>query len=245
LSQLAWYRADYGNAIRLAEECLRQAEASGYIVALALNRTELAEVFMDLGQYERAEAEARLALDWAREHIPVFTFMVQAVLAQIMVEANRLEAGTAELDAIVPEAVPPMFWITEPIQRAQTRLALARRQPGALALAQSHLQALRAGGLLLFVPESLAVVGRAHRQAEDLENARAAYVEALAEAESIGLRRLTWRIQQALAEIETARGNAEEAARRAAAAVALVNQIAATLPDGALRQSFLAQAQTT
>jgi tetratricopeptide (TPR) repeat protein len=243
LSQLAWFRAEYETAIRQGEECLRQAHVAGYIVALALNRTELAQMFADLGQWTRAEAEARLALDWAREHIPVFTLMVQAVLAQILVDSGRPEAASALLETVVPQDVPPMFWISEPIQRARTRLALARHEPGALELAQSHLSALRSGGLRLLVPQAQAEVALAHQQAGDLEAANAAYAEALASAEAIGLRRLTWRIQQSLAEVETQRGNPAEAARHAAAAAALVNEIAAALPTESLRQSFLAHAR--
>jgi tetratricopeptide (TPR) repeat protein len=243
LSQLAWFRAEYEIAIRQGEECPRQADVAGYIVALALNRTELAQMFADLGQWQRAEAEARQALDWAREHIPVFTLMVKAVLAQILVDSGRPEAASALLDTVVPQDVPPMFWISEPIQRARTRLALARHEPGALELARSHLAALRSGGLRLLVPQALAEVAHAHQQVGDLEAASAAYVEALGAAEAIGLRRLTWRIQQSLADVEIQRDNPAEAARHGAAAAALVHEIAAALPTESLRQSFLAHAR--
>jgi hypothetical protein len=110
-------------------------------------------------------------------------------------------------------------------------------------LAQAHLASLRSASLSLLEPDAIAEVAHAHRQAGDLDAARTAYLEALAAAEAIGLRRLTWRLQLALAEIEALRGSAPEAASHAAAAAALVSEIATALATTELRQTFLAYAR--
>jgi hypothetical protein len=239
---LAWNRADFGEALRMGEECLRQAKVAGYIGALALNRAQLARAFADVGKTAQAEAEARLALEWAQQRIPVFTDLAQATLAEFQVAAGDMEAAAATLSGIDSGKVPDVFWVKDPIRYVGIEFALAARAPTALARAQSRLRDLRADGLQLFVPEALEAVARALRQTGQLDAARASLREALADAEAIGQRRTIWLIQRRLAEIEVECGNAAEGARLQSEMALLVNEIAAKLPTQELRESFLKRA---
>jgi tetratricopeptide (TPR) repeat protein len=234
-----WYQGRLAEALQVTQECLRLAGEAGYIAAFVLNGADLTGILLELGQLEPALAEARTALRWGEDHIPLLIPLAQVTVADALLAAGDLEAAEGALSAVDPAVAGSVAWIADPYRRSQAALALARQSPKALALAEARLAGVGALGVRLFEAEALRAVAAAHRLAGDPAAAVAALEQACAAAAALGLRRDLWLAHAALAALAAEAGDPAAAHHRVAARSTLT-PIAAELPDP-LRAAFLAR----
>jgi hypothetical protein len=127
--------------------------------------------------------------------------------------------------------------------RSALELALAQGQPArALALASDLIAGTPDLAPNQVVPRLWELRGRAHAALGDWLAAAADLQAACAASLRLGIRPHAWRCQVDLARAYDALGRAAEAEAERVAAAALVKDLAAGVPDAALREHFLRQA---
>jgi DNA-binding CsgD family transcriptional regulator len=186
--------------------------------------------------FRRAHDLGRTSGSWHWVHITT------AMLAENLVALGDLDAAVAILAELAPD-LPMRTLGQRRIWTARAKLALARGDAtGALAVVE-RLIANAAGRTGVHDIPLLALLGSEclvalHRYEEAAEPLRAA----ARVATERGLLPLRWRSHLALGRVSAACGDAAGAAAQYRSARTIVEQLAATLPDGALHDEFLAHA---
>jgi tetratricopeptide (TPR) repeat protein len=235
-----------GPALASMDKAIVLAAATGNPIALAGSRAELAEAYSLLGRPVLALQTAEVAVQAGRERFPLIVPWTLANQASVYLRAGQL----AQAEALVAQLPPYQTY----------RLALSFMPPGwvrvALVTAGVHLEA---GRLDRSAADAVALLADFRRMSMSTAEADALLLLARvrlaqgqpAEAEDL-LRhadRLTleqanvltrWPVLDLLADLAQARRAPAEAAALRAEAHQLVQAMAATLPDQALRASFLA-----
>jgi len=239
-------RGDLDRAIAESEAAIRFGEISGNVTILIGTRGDLARAYGLLGDLEHGLALTRHAAQDANR-FPLISGWAASVEVLLRLREGDLSAATAAL-AGLPDyrhlmrraGFVPMMWSS--LGLVEVELALARNDwVKALALARELLANLDQMGVIYAQPEARLLQGRAHLALGQLDEAVEALQMARVGAERLGARRLLWPILAELAEIASARGQAEARSLRQAA-WQLVDYIASRAPTPALRQSFLSRA---
>ncbi len=238
IAYLMLFRAEYADGLRTSYECLRLAEEAGYIVPSIVNRTVLADILTDLGRPAEALEEARRAMKFAEQRVSAMRGIAQGTLAIQLTANGRLDEGAALADEANLGLMGEVVWAAEPIRRARVEVALARRAPEALRLAEERLAPMRRQELPPYIADALLTMARAQRQAGQTAAARASLEEARVLGEQLGARRALWRVLLGLA---ATAADAAEAAALEAAGRAVVTTIADELPEPAWREGFRRQ----
>jgi len=233
-----WHRGDYAQAMQLTRECLRLAGQAGYIAAFVLNGAQLAGMLADVGQLEAALAEAQKASDFAEAHLQPLRPMGVSALALAQIAVGQLDAAEANLRTVPVGDARGLLWAIAQLLKAHGEMALARRSPEALPLAQQQLAVVTEMRALPLEVEARLTLAQAQRQAGQWPEARATLREARRLAEAITMRRLLWPILAELAGVAADAGDAAEAQTFRAEAQAAADSIAAGLPDPAMRATF-------
>lgn len=229
-------------AIDLTETAIRQGREAGFS-GVAVSCALLALIFVDLGAHERA----RLAIEQGWQVLGTsrsgFESVLLAVQAQLSIEQGDL--ARAEEIAItlnqVEQSQNPFMVVFHRL--TPTRLALAQqRYDMALAQTDEDLSVLTALEIERVRSEILLVKAQALIGLARWEEARSVLLDAIALAEAGRYRRLLWRLQAALAQVEMAAGRPGEAADLLAQARAQVEIIVGNLTDPDLLASFLGRA---
>jgi DNA-binding CsgD family transcriptional regulator len=237
---------EYTRAFELAEAGLRVAEEIGHRQWIVGGRYALAELYRDLLAFEQARELLEVALPEARAigsgH---WTCVSAATLGAVLIAQGHLEEAEAVLDAALPPGRAAQAHGQRLVWCARIELRLAQRTPErALALADELLAATpHASGermplrLALLRGQALAAL---HRTGE----AESDFLVAKAIAETHGARTVLWRIWLALGYLDAEERRTGDATRAFATARGLIEQIAATVPDPAVREAFLHRAAT-
>ncbi|HEV8190059.1 MAG TPA: LuxR C-terminal-related transcriptional regulator, partial [Ktedonobacterales bacterium] len=236
---------EYGQAIELAETGLGVAEEIEHRQWMVGGKYALAELYRDLLDLNQARELLEVGLPAARAigsgH---WTRVSAGTLGSVLIAQGHFDAAEAVLDAAFPPSVPTQTLGQRLVWCAQVELALARNMP---ALARSLIVELLAATrhasgeriplrLALLRGQALGALGRADEAEKDLLAAQAI-------AEAHGARSILWRIWLALGGLYTDEGRTDDAGRAFAVARNLIEQIAATVPDPALRDGFLQRAR--
>lgn len=233
-----WDRGQPDQAIAVMQECLRLGDLANYLTPQVGVRADLGAIYGSLGAIERGLETARQALTIAETHMPNFRPYVLSKLAQLYLRQDNL----GEVEAVVEqgkkdpnrESLPYYF---QPVILTEAELALKQgRYEYGLALADDLLATLNQFGLRIFIPEALYLRGQTLGAMGQTEAAREALLQARAEAEAIGSRRMLWQILFALSQLEM---NPAEATQWHEQAQEIVASIAANVSDPDLRTSFL------
>jgi hypothetical protein len=240
-------RGDIGQAIAVAEECMRLAALAGFSEGLQQPPLNLGLMYAYTGQLPRALAAARQAQTHARTMPGAIPNLPQvlghlAYLHALAGQPGEALAALSEYPALLdPVALKEQFVLTQLIVGlAQAELALGQNNPAhALALARQTAAALRQDSVRLFLPDVLSFEARAHQAAGRPAAAEAAFEAARVEAEALGSRRSLWLILAALAALAAARGDQSAAQALYRQAAGHIGYIADHAGPADLRASFL------
>jgi tetratricopeptide (TPR) repeat protein len=236
---------EYAIAVPSTWEALTIARAIDHAQWITGARCILGDLYADLGNLAAAREELRGALALAQEIAsPYWVRSAAAKLVSALVVGGHLGEAKEVLDEHVKDA--PMDTLASRIlwcsaadlalgsgdpQRALTLAdRLVKTVPGTAIRAIPRLELLRG--------QALTVLGRHDEAERALEAGREAAIWCSA-------RPLLWRILAAQGELAHERGQTAEARRASAAAQSLLAELAAGIPDDALRVRFLDRSQET
>jgi tetratricopeptide (TPR) repeat protein len=233
-----WDRGQPDQAIAVMQECLRLGDLANYLTPQVSVRADLAAVYGSLGAIEQGLEAAHLAMTVAETQMPVFRPYVLTKLAQLHLQQGQLSEAEAAVDQgkkdLNQEGAPILFKI---ILLAEAELALRQGDyERALAATGVLLATLNQAGMRAYMLEVLYLRGQILRAMGQTEAARKTLLEAQAEAEAIGSRRMLWQILFALSQLET---DPTEAERLHEQAQEIVAYIAHNISEPELRASFL------
>lgn len=233
-----WDRGQPDRAIAVMTESIRLSELANYLTPQALTRADLAAVYGSLGAIEQGLETVHLALAVAETHMQFARPYVLTILAQLHLQQGHLSEAEATIDrgkkGFNQEGTPIFFQL---LFLAEAELAL--KQGGyehALAALGDLTANLNQFGMRAYIPEALYLRGQTLMAMGQTEAARETLLQAQAEAEAIGSRRMLWQILFALSQLETDPAEAKEWRHQAQEIVAY---IAGNVSDSDLRTSFL------
>jgi len=225
---------------RQALQIAREIEHRQWIVA---SRCMLGNLYADFGDLAAARFELETAVESARQiNSPYWIRSATAWLTSILVRSNDLDAAVSFLGQELGAETPMNMLAGRLLWRAAAELALGQNEPARALEIVERLVATTPGGtrrpiarLELLRGEALAALGR-HEQAS------AALTVARDEATWSGARPLLWRVEAARGRLAQGRGEGSQAAQARAHARAIINALAARVPDEALRATLLTAA---
>jgi class 3 adenylate cyclase/tetratricopeptide (TPR) repeat protein len=237
-------RGELGAAIDSIRRCLELGEQGGFAYAAIATRADLSRVMTYLGDGERGLALAEESLAIARERVPPALSIARVSEALALISLGRRDEAHAPLDEVdlmmLPE--PDRTFLRVASSAARARLALLDGAfDEAEAVARSVVEELRASEVEILVAGSLVVLARALLAADRLDEADLELADAIVRAEGLGERRVLWEALALSADLHARRGARREAADLRSRACAIVEEIAAGLPEPDLRRRFLAR----
>jgi DNA-binding CsgD family transcriptional regulator/tetratricopeptide (TPR) repeat protein len=232
---------EFGRALTLLQESLAIAEEIDHQQWLVQARWELAQLFATMELYGRARDDLERILASAQAiHSRGWTSTATAGLASALVALGETEAAQTVLAEILTAETPMRAQGERLLWAARAELALARDQPQ---------DALAIIGRLYATAANLTNEGQIPRLAQlkaaalaalgDASAADALLREAQSTAHAEGALPTLRALQEARARLLRGQGRADEASREEAAARAIAEHLAETLPEGALRAEFL------
>ncbi|MBA3534968.1 MAG: tetratricopeptide repeat protein [Ardenticatenales bacterium] len=231
-----------GEAISLMEEAAQLAEEAGHTPVRLAVTTDLGWLYGTLGAVEEGLTLAARALEWAR---PRFGYL-QSWPLSIMARLYLLQGNLAEAERALAESkqsyTSNLDLVLIPVSHmlAVGEVALAaHRHDEALAASDDLLAYLRKTHTRVFVPDAFLLRAQTLLVQRQEDGARPALEEALAHAETLGSRRILWRILALLGELEEQQGNHEAAHARRQAAREHITYIVEQIHLPTLRQTFL------
>lgn len=242
------FQGDYGQGLAAINQAVTIAEEIKHRLWLAYGHWALGIIYMSLLALPEAQHYLERAVALARETGSMFwTHAASALLAGIYGWQQAFDRAEAVIEAALgqterqPDAVDWSSLTT--MQRllwfAQAQLALARSEPQlALDITENLIDST-----LNLTPERPAyrlftLRGQALLALGRLDEAEAALNDALAAAAKQDEPMMIWRIHQALGQVYSAQSRQDEASAAFIAAETLIEQLAATIPDTALRDNF-------
>jgi class 3 adenylate cyclase/tetratricopeptide (TPR) repeat protein len=237
-------RGELGAAIASIQRCLELGEQGGFAYAAIATRADLSRLMTYLGDGEGGLALAEESLAIARERVPPGISIARVSQALARISLGRHDEARALLDEVdlmkLPE--PDRTFLRVAASAAHARLALLDGDVGrAEAIARSVVEELRTSEVRILVAGALVVLASALLAADRLDEAGHELADAIARAEELGERRALWEALALSADLHARRGALREAADLRNRARAIVDEIAAGLPEPDLRRRFLAR----
>ncbi len=237
-------RGEYAHALELAHDGLRIAEEIEHRQWMTATHWTLGALYLDLLALPMARQHLEQALRLSQEIGSLYWIHnASALLASVCSGLKDLALAEALLTAAPASDAPPQTQAQRLIWYVRAQLALAQGKPErTLAITeQLFASAVHVAGeqsiphLAHLRGEALAML---NRPAEAETALQAAHTGAVTR----GLRPLLWRIAIDLGNLYQAQRRGEEADHAFATAQELIEELAATIPDTALRTHFLQQA---
>jgi DNA-binding CsgD family transcriptional regulator/Flp pilus assembly protein TadD len=241
---------EYGRGVEYLRRALRIAEEIEHrelltSVHLAWGR----ELYLGLLASAEARKHLEAACAAAQERGPVMhTFYATACLVTAYVLQNDLTRAQGLLDGVLHGDLPDVRGMTFPLRScwtAHAELELALGNPaGALQIVERLLAST--ANLAQYGPHAVPRLSHLRGQAlvalGRIEEAVAELQGALHVAGAQGQRPMLWRLRADLGKAYRAIGRREHAEQEFSSARTIIQQLASTVPDGALREHFLKQA---
>jgi len=235
-----WERGEPARAIDSMEACVRISVEAGFTTPQMHTRADLGWLYGSLGDLPRGIALARLAAQSAAALLP--TFRAHALGRLIML--HLLSGAHAEAESALRE-VQADFAHLNPLVKPAAWLATvafhlaARDYDQALRDADEFIAYIDFMHFAYVRADAFYLKGCALLETNRPDEARAAFGEAEAAAESFGSRRMLWQILMGRSALAAQSGQPAEATGLRRRARAIILGIASRAPDG-LRESFLA-----
>jgi tetratricopeptide (TPR) repeat protein len=232
----------YGRALAEMRECLESADASGFMIPLAATRADMGALYANLGAVRRGAELAAEGLEIAERVNALAVPLVMASVAEVALLDGRLDDAQAAIDRSTTAVLPGLLAFSAAanaeIQRG--RLAAIRGDhDGAIEVADHVLAWLRPLEVRPYVANALLLKGTSLAALGRLDEAEAALMEGRAAADGLDFAPMRWRIDLALSRLASNAGDMARAAELREQAKAIVERLAATIDDEALRASFL------
>ena len=238
IGHAVWELGQPAQAIAMMEDSLHLSEVSGFIFPQVITRVDLALLYGELGAIERGMETVRMALAVAETKVPFVHGHAMATLAYLHLLNDNLTEAKAALDQSKESLALkgyPVFFMPVPI--TDSKLALKQDDyERAVTVTDVVLTDLRQFNMRLYIPTVLYIQAQALLGQGQAEAARERLLEARAEAETIGSRRMLWQILLALSKVETDPAEADNLRQQARETV---EYIANHIDQDDLRQSFL------
>ena len=231
-----------GDGIQLAEKSIRLADAAGLMAGSLWFRSELGWVYAYCGAFEKAYEVIEHALQIAEAKQPAWRAFPQAGKIRIHLLQGDLQsamqsAGSGLFETIsIPYA---RYTIFEYLANVELAVSRGDHELG-LRLADDLLNEARPL-TRVDIPDVLRWKGIALLGLNRLDEALHVLTEACSRARSLGANPQLWLILSSLADVNSRLGNEEEAESNRAEARKIVEQIAESLREVGLRDSFLSQ----
>jgi tetratricopeptide (TPR) repeat protein len=237
-------RGEVGAAIASMRRCHELGEEGGFAYAAIATAAELARVRASLGDGDGALSLAEEAIAIASERVPPAVSIALVSQAVALTALGRYDEAHAPLGSVdltkLPE--PDRTFLMAAAGLAGARLALLEGDVAAAeTAARSVVEALRTTGVRILLAGALVELARALAAAGRSEEAEREAREAVLQAERLGERIALWEALAVAAELEERRGAVHEATASRSRARAIVDDIAAELPEEDLRDRFLAR----
>lgn len=235
---------EFGRALATAQEGLEIATEIEHREWLAIAHVGLGKLFMDLLAPIAARWHCERAHTIARE---AGTRHFMGLTAAYLAEACLMAGDPARADSVLRDFMPldaPVETLAQSVVlAAYGDLSLVRGEPSqALEVADRLIAwAARAGGADV-IPYVWKVRGEALAALGQTDQAEAVLGAAREAAREQGARPLLWRLDVALGRLLQAQARRDEAEQAHAAARVLIEELAGTVPDEALRKEFLGRA---
>jgi predicted ATPase len=237
-------RGEYAQALELAQRGLAIAEEIEHRQWMAAGHRALGALYLDLLEPSEAKPHLEQALALAQE---IGSWNWIRIISGFLASVYLLQHDQASADSILTAALDREAAMHTLGQRlmwaARAELALARDDP-ALALYITDQLLASAIGLSseASIPHLAKVRGEALITLKQAAEAELILHNAQMAARACGLRPLLWRIDLILGKLARAQRRYEEAERRFAEALELLEVLAKSVPDQALQQHFLQHA---
>ena len=232
-------RGEYGASRDTFENAIRVGTEKGFAGVQGIGGMFLALVYAQVGALERGLEIATNAFTKIEELLPIFRQAGLATVAYLHVLRGNLDLAEPLLqEARAKRETPlPLVYLSQIFVEGEYGLAKKEYAEMRAAL-QRFIDIQRAKGMQTGVPDALCFQARAFAAESQPEAARDLLMQALEEADEIGSLRARLPILIALAEIEPARGEDNEAQKFRRAAGEMIHGIEAHLPED-LRSSFM------
>jgi class 3 adenylate cyclase/tetratricopeptide (TPR) repeat protein len=234
---------DYGEAIQAGERALEISSSIGHKQWQTFSHYDLGCIYTELGVRGQALEHFRQASELAASiNSRHWIFISNADYARALVRWGELEAAQAILDEYLRPDLSMIYLGHRGMWLASVELLLAQEQyEPALRLLEQLGETTRTVGFLelrsipylaLLHGRALLALGRPDEAAPDIE-------ACLSEARRLRLRPLEWMALAARAELAQAAGRGDEARASAGEALAIVQELASTINDAAIRHMYL------
>ena len=244
LAQYLGPRGEYARALEVAQASLAISEQIEHRQWLTGGHWQLGVLYLDLLALPEAQQRLEQALALAQEvgswnwMRSVSGFLASAyLLQQDLTKAESILAAALEPDAAMQTVGQRSVWA------ARADLALARSEPGlALDLTDRLIASAANMSSEHVIPRLWKLRGEALAALQQTAEAERILRAAQATAHTQGLRPLVWRICLALGKLYHSQGRQEEAEQTFSTARALIEELAANVPDEHVREQFFSQA---
>ncbi len=237
-------RGEYARALEMAQASLALSQQIEHLQWLTAAHWQVGVLYLDLLALPEAQHHLEQALALA-QGVGSWNWMriVSGFLAQVLIlqhdlaKADSILAAALEADAAMQTIGQRLVWA------ARVELALARSDPG---LALDITDRLIASAANMsdehVIPRLWKLRGEALAALQRTAEAETMLRAAQATAQAQGLRPVLWRICVALGKLYQTQARQEEAEQTFSAARALIEELAANVPDEHIREQFLSQA---
>lgn len=238
-------RGEYAHALEVAQRGIAIAEEIEHHQWMTAGHRALGALYLDLLALSEAQQHLEQALVLAQE---VGSWNWIRIISGFLASVYLLQHDQASADSVLTAALEPDAAMHTLGQRlvwaARAELALARGEPD-LALRITDQLLASAVGLSneASIPHLAKLRGEALITLKQAAEAEMILQIARSTARKCGLRPLLWRIDLTLGKLAHAQRRYEEAERRFAEALELLEDLASSVPDQTLQQHFLQHAQ--
>ena len=232
----------FGLAIEALTQCVNFSREADARLTTLLAGSFLALTYGTLGAHKLSLTAIEQATSVDPAQFPHMWPIANAVSARLLLWNGQLgEARRASEESYIGLKPVGSINVADFALLADAEISLAEGNPKrAVELLDRLLKLAAAARRRPAVPEALLLRGRGLRALGGLEPARDALQRALKEAEELGSQRILWRILLEQSRLEADTGNSAEAEPLRAQAGSAIAELATSIEDPELRQSFTA-----
>lgn len=241
VAQILVERGEFERALALYDDIQRWARQSGFMIGYLVAETGIALALGELGAVTQAIGRLHGPPSEKEDTAKVIAAWISAARARLELMRGDLAQAHAQLaiarERIVSDDLSNLGPLIVALLEAE--LALTEGLPTeAASICAEWVERIRHAGLALYVADFLYVQSKASVAQGKLDEAERALDDARRTAEAMNARRILWQIYAAIAELETRRGNAAQAAQWQTLARDIISIIIAHTPLE-LREGFL------